>query len=72
MYVHCFLDGRDTPPASAESYIIKLQDKMNEKEIGKKEQLLNELLENPQNTVSYFEATPYEDSQEAKTIDVGE
>lgn len=37
-----------------------------------KEQLLNELLENPQNTVSYFEATPYEDSQEAKTIDVGE
>ena len=35
VYVHCFLDGRDTPPASAESYIIKLQDKMNEKEIGK-------------------------------------
>ena len=35
VYIHCFLDGRDTPPASAESYIIKLQDKMNEKEIGK-------------------------------------
>ena len=53
------------PVADIEAYT-------HEKEIGKKEQLLNELLENPQNTVSYFEATPYEDSQEAKTIDVGE
>ena len=35
VYVHCFLDGRDTPPASAEGYIIKLQDKMKEKGIGK-------------------------------------
>ena len=35
VYVHCFLDGRDTPPASGESYILKLQDKMNEKGIGK-------------------------------------
>ena len=35
VYVHCFLDGRDTPPASAESYIIKLQDKMKEKGVGK-------------------------------------
>ena len=35
VYVHCFLDGRDTPPASAESYIVKLQEKMQEKEIGK-------------------------------------
>ena len=35
VYVHCFLDGRDTPPASAESYIVKLQEKMKEKEIGK-------------------------------------
>ena len=35
VYVHCFLDGRDTPPASAENYIIKLQEKMAEKEIGK-------------------------------------
>ncbi len=35
VYIHCFLDGRDTPPASAESYIVKLQEKMNEKEIGK-------------------------------------
>ena len=25
VYVHCFLDGRDTPPASAESYILKLE-----------------------------------------------
>lgn len=35
MYVHCFLDGRDTPPASAENYILKLQDKMKEKGVGK-------------------------------------
>ena len=35
VYVHCFLDGRDTPPASAEGYIAKLEEKMKEKEIGK-------------------------------------
>ncbi len=35
VYVHCFLDGRDTPPASAENYIIELEDKMKEKGIGK-------------------------------------
>lgn len=35
VYVHCFLDGRDTPPASAESYIIELENKLNEKGIGK-------------------------------------
>ena len=35
IYVHCFLDGRDTPPASAESYITKLEEKMKEKEIGR-------------------------------------
>ncbi len=35
VYVHCFLDGRDTPPASAENYITKLQEKMEEKGVGK-------------------------------------
>ena len=35
VYVHCFLDGRDTPPASAENYIIKLEEKMKEKGVGK-------------------------------------
>ena len=35
VYVHCFLDGRDTPPASAETYITDLQNKMQEKGIGK-------------------------------------
>ncbi|MCF0126800.1 MAG: 2,3-bisphosphoglycerate-independent phosphoglycerate mutase [Clostridia bacterium] len=35
VYVHCFLDGRDTPPASAESYIAKLEEKMAEKKVGK-------------------------------------
>ena len=35
VYVHCFLDGRDTPPASGETYIAKLEEKMKEKNIGK-------------------------------------
>ncbi len=35
VYVHCFLDGRDTPPASAENYITQLEKKMAEKGIGK-------------------------------------
>ena len=35
VYVHCFMDGRDTPPASGENYILDLQDKMKEKGIGK-------------------------------------
>ena len=35
VYVHCFLDGRDTLPASAEGYIQKLEEKMKEKGIGK-------------------------------------
>ena len=34
VYVHCFLDGRDTPPASAEGYIAELENKMKEKGIG--------------------------------------
>ena len=35
VYVHCFLDGRDTPPASAENYIMQLEEKMREKSVGK-------------------------------------
>ena len=35
VYVHCFMDGRDTAPASGESYITKLEEKMKEKGIGK-------------------------------------
>ena len=35
VYVHCFLDGRDTPPASAEEYIMQLETKMKQKGIGK-------------------------------------
>mgnify|MGYP000037224702 FL=1 len=32
VYVHCFLDGRDTPPESGKGYVQELADKM--KEIG--------------------------------------
>ncbi len=32
VYVHCFLDGRDTPPASGKEFVQELLDKM--KEIG--------------------------------------
>ena len=35
VYVHCFLDGRDTPPASGENYIMQLEEKMKEKGVGK-------------------------------------
>ena len=35
VYVHCFLDGRDTPPTSGESYIMQLQEKIKEKGVGK-------------------------------------
>ena len=35
VYVHCFLDGRDTPPASAEGYLAELEEKMKEKSVGK-------------------------------------
>ncbi|MCF0145969.1 MAG: 2,3-bisphosphoglycerate-independent phosphoglycerate mutase [Eubacterium sp.] len=32
VYVHCFMDGRDTPPASGKEYVAELVEKM--KEIG--------------------------------------
>lgn len=35
VFVHCFLDGRDTPPASGEGYISELENKMQEKGVGK-------------------------------------
>ena len=35
VYVHCFLDGRDTSPASAEGYLAELEAKMSEKGVGK-------------------------------------
>ncbi|MCF0132340.1 MAG: 2,3-bisphosphoglycerate-independent phosphoglycerate mutase [Blautia sp.] len=34
VYVHCFLDGRDTPPASGKGYIEQLQEKMAEIGVG--------------------------------------
>lgn len=34
VYVHCFLDGRDTPPASGKDYVQELTDKMAELGIG--------------------------------------
>ena len=35
VYVHCFLDGRDTPPASGKEFVSELIDKMNELGVGK-------------------------------------
>ncbi|MDO4519820.1 MAG: 2,3-bisphosphoglycerate-independent phosphoglycerate mutase [Eubacteriales bacterium] len=34
VYVHCFLDGRDTPPASGKGYIEQLEAKMAELGVG--------------------------------------
>ena len=35
VYVHCFLDGRDTPPASGKEYVEQLEAKMAEIGVGK-------------------------------------
>lgn len=35
VYVHCFLDGRDTPPASGKDYVAELEAKMAELGVGK-------------------------------------
>ena len=35
VYIHCFLDGRDTPPASAENYLVELENKIKEKGVGR-------------------------------------
>lgn len=34
VYVHCFLDGRDTPPSSGKDYVQQLADKMKELGVG--------------------------------------
>ena len=35
VFVHCFMDGRDTPPCSGASYIAQLEQKMREYGVGK-------------------------------------
>lgn len=35
VYAHCFLDGRDTPPASGRGYVEELEEKMKEIGVGK-------------------------------------
>ena len=35
VYVHCFLDGRDTPPSSGKSYVAGLEAKMQELGVGR-------------------------------------
>ena len=35
VFVHCFMDGRDTSPASGEGFIQQLEDRMREKNVGK-------------------------------------
>ena len=34
VYLHCFLDGRDTPPESAEKYVVAMQEKCRDLDIG--------------------------------------
>ena len=34
VYVHCFLDGRDTPPTSGKEYVEQLEEKMKEMGVG--------------------------------------
>lgn len=35
VYVHCFLDGRDTPPASGKGYVEQLEEEMKKLGVGK-------------------------------------
>ena len=35
VYVHCFLDGRDTPPASGKEYVMQLEEEMKKIGVGK-------------------------------------
>ena len=35
IYVHCFLDGRDTPPASGKGYVEQLEEEMKKLGVGK-------------------------------------
>lgn len=35
VYIHCFLDGRDTPPQSAKGFLLDLENKMKEIGIGR-------------------------------------
>ena len=35
VYVHCFLDGRDTPPASGKEYVRRLEEEMKKIGVGK-------------------------------------
>lgn len=35
VYVHCFLDGRDTPPASGKDFVAALEEKMKEIGVGR-------------------------------------
>ena len=35
VFVHCFMDGRDTMPTSGEGYLMNLEEKMKEKGVGK-------------------------------------
>jgi len=34
VFVHCFLDGRDTPPASGKEFVAELEEKMSELGVG--------------------------------------
>mgnify|MGYP003007135145 CR=1 FL=1 len=43
VYVHCFMDGRDTPPTSGESYIAKLEEKMKEKGVKAISEVVDDL-----------------------------
>ena len=45
VYVNCFMDGRDTAPASGEGYIVKLEEKMKEKGVGKMSSFIWKILQ---------------------------
>src|SRR5699024_11520033 len=38
VFVHCFLDGRDTPPSSGKEFVAELEEKMKELGVGRWEE----------------------------------
>ena len=48
VYVHCFLDGRDTPPSSGKGYVEQLEAKMKDIGVGEVASVMGRLLRHGQ------------------------
>ena len=60
VYVHCFLDGRDTPPASVKEYVEQLEAKMKEIGVGEVASVSGRYYAMDRDTVSYTHLRAHE------------